>query len=152
MAEDTPVDEGPEEEEPGGSERVYPSLDAMLQQRRIPMENHATIRQVMQHLGITRFTERASYAKAHRPDGGPVIRVASGWVGGFTSREEAEAAAGDRPYRDVWPSGRKNLWGMTLPASGGSSTTGLRRKRDERDYGTCPTCTMKFTPAGTCLC
>jgi len=140
-----PLDEIDEEDT--SAERVFSSLDQALMEYRIPMENHDIIRHAVTLIGAERFTGTTAYIKAHRRDGGPVLRIQSGFINGFVSREEAEAVSAE----DVWPSGRTGVWGLTLPVHGHPNSGGTP-KAQARDYGTCEVCWTKFTAAGTCAC
>ena len=136
-----------DDEDTSAPDRVYASLDQALMEHRIPLKNHDVIRRATALVGIDRYTGTVSYIKAHRRDGGPTLQIASGYTNGFVSREEAEAVTAV----DVWPSGRKGLWGFTHPVHGNQSTGGTPRSK-VRDYGTCEVCWMAFTAAGTCGC
>ena len=59
--------------------------------------------------------------RAVRRDGGPDLRIASGWSNGFVSEEEVVQVAGDVTR---WESGRTGLWGLSHPEHGGGGQGG----------------------------
>ncbi len=77
----------------------------------------------LEHVDVSAFHEKATYVRADRADGYPPLRIASGWVNGFTDRDEAIAAGG--PGLVVWQSDeRAPLWGLWM------------RENSARDGGT----------------
>lgn len=131
--------------------RRYASLERALQLRRIPLENHALIRRFVAALEITEFYGTSSYIRAVRASGGPDVRIASGWSNGFLSEQEVLSVAGDVGR---WLSNARksdNLWGLDHPKNGGGRLVSSKAD-SQRDYGTCPECTMTFRANGTCSC
>jgi len=132
----------------GNNEIVYASLDQALETHRIPLENRQLIRRAVAAAGVVRYTGTSSYIRAHREDDGPILRIRYGYTTGFISREEAESVG---EHAAAWPSARADLWGVTHPVNN-IGARGTESRRVERDYGTCPDCTMKYRPNGTCGC
>ncbi len=133
---------------PDGADRVFRSLADALASHQIPDENHALIRRFCEHVGISRYEDRAGYIKAVRADGGPALQINFGWTNGFRSEAEVREAVGDDA--SYWESGRgTGLWGVTHPINnighGGGGTVKVTA-----DYGTCPTCFLKLPATGTC--
>ncbi len=88
--------------------------------RRTAHANRSTVSRILEHVDVSAFHEKATYVRADRADGYPPLRIASGWVNGFTDRDEAIAAGG--PGLVVWQSDeRAPLWGCgcrrTAPAT-----------------------------------
>ncbi|WIE81500.1 hypothetical protein [Curtobacterium sp. MCSS17_016] len=114
--------------------------DVMTRQdvlRRVPLANRPTVSSILDHIAVSAFHPTDLYVRADRTDGQPPLRIASGWVNGFTDRDEAVAAGGSR--LEVWPSReRAPLWGLWMPENsrrdGGSN--GPRRAEQQP----CPTC------------
>lgn len=129
-------------------EREYASLNQAFEGHRIPIENRELIRRAVALVGVERYTGTASYIKAHRKDGGPILRISYGYTTGFTSAEEA-ASLGDDV--EPWRSSRTSLWGVGHPVNKTSSRAG-GQKHIRRDYGVCPECFEHYHPNGTCGC
>ncbi len=118
---------------------------------KIPLENRPLIRRITDKIGVSHYEFTSGYMKAIRRDGGPTLRIGSGWTDGFTSIEELHAAAGN----DVewWPTDRKNLFGVWHPVNRGyEGGPRLKGKPDTTDYGVCPQCMLLRTATGACGC
>jgi hypothetical protein len=127
-------------------DRRYDSLEQVFQDRRIPLENQAIIRELTQAIGIEAFYDRGTYVKAVRSGPGKPLNIAYGWTNGFDSEEEVIQAVGDV---DRWVSGRAiGMWGLWHPVHGGPSGGGAKSSRP--DPGVCPTCTMELPSSGRC--
>lgn len=105
--------------------------------RGVPVRNQATVNAVLDHIPVTTFQQTSAYVRADRADGRPPLRIASGWVNGFTDRDEAVAAGG--PGLDYWQSDeRAPLWGLWMPENSARDGGGSADRRAEQQ--TCPTC------------
>jgi hypothetical protein len=105
--------------------------------RRTPLENRPTVTRILSHIPIAAFIPTSAYVRADRADGRPPLRIASGWVNGFTDRDEAVTAGG--PGLDYWPSDERSpLWGLWMPENNarGGGPAGPRRAEQQR----CPNC------------
>lgn len=130
----------------------YGSLQEALNAHKIPVVNHDRIRRITESIGIAEYWGTTGYIKAVRSGDGPDLNIAYGFTNGFTSRDEAEQAAGTRENgAEVWESDRVGTWGVDHPERGhrnqasGNSTT-------ERDYGTCDLCFTARSASGDCAC
>lgn len=112
-----------------------------------PPQNRATLEAIAHNLDLVTFTLRSGYIRADRRHGGPRIQMASGWVDGFTSREEAEAAV-DGLTADFWETDRPGLWGCTLPMHGNACQGGSRAA--EKPLMTCPVHHVALPATGVC--
>lgn len=130
----------------------FSSLDDALAGTTIPMENLPWIREITRRIDISSFVRTSVYVKAIRAGGGPDLRIAYGWTGGFTSPDEARDALGDLGPEalDVWPSKRKGLWGITHPVSRGYDGRDAGTRTVERERGVCPECFMQLPETGVC--
>lgn len=132
----------------GGDDRVYPSLQQALTAREIPVENHALIRRICEHLGINRFEERVGYIKAVRPDDGPALEIHYGYTNGFRSEREARDAVGDE--RSPWASERgTGQWGVTHPTHAMREANSPLTKSNET-YRLCPIHHLALPASGIC--
>lgn len=120
--------------------------------RNIPIENRPLIRRVTQAIGISHYELTKSYIKALRRDGGPTLWIAYGWMEGFTSSQEALAAAGDEV--EIWDSGRgEGMAGIWLPVNRGYERgPSTPTHGDTAEYGVCPVCGLTRTVTGACGC
>lgn len=90
--------------------------------RRAADANRSTVSRILEHVDVSAFREKATYVRA---DGRLPLRIAAGWVNGFTDQDEAIAAGG--PGLVVWQSiERAPLWGLWMPENsardGGTAT------------------------------
>ena len=127
----------------------YRSLSTALNERMIPLENHALITRVAEGIGIALYLETSTYIRAVRREGGPDIRIAWGWTNGFRSEDEVLATVGDVQR---WRSDRRGLWGITHPVNRAWSNETASARHVQRDYAICPRCTLMLAANGTCAC
>jgi len=105
--------------------------------RRVPAANHGTVRRIVDRVGIASFHETQTYIRAERADGQPPLRIAKGWVNGFTDQDEAITAGG--PGNPTWQSiERHPLWGLWMPENNAHDGGGNGGRRAEQQP--CPTC------------
>ncbi|WP_435771384.1 hypothetical protein [Nocardioides sp. SYSU DS0651] len=128
--------------------RVHRDLDTVLQL--VKPENRRVVQAVAEALALVEFQPTTSYIKAKRRDGGPDIRIATGWCNGFISREEALTATGGFVSEsDLWPSdARPDLFGAWLPSHEGRDR-GPRTPKSAPSK-VCPGCNTAIPATGVC--
>jgi hypothetical protein len=127
------------------------SLISALNQVRVPLGNHAFIRQIVDGIGITSFWANAEASKPHvvaaRGDGGLDLHIYYGYTTRFASEEEVVRILGPGVTRSSSTS-PKGTWWVTHPVNAvyvGSERT----KKTHREAGFCP-CGMQLSLAGSC--
>lgn len=129
--------------------RQFTALSDALASAGIPVENRKLIESFAAALGARRYELTTGYVKAERDDGGPVLRIASGWSNGFVSQQEAMRFVSES---DTWPSpDRPGLWGITHPVNGGGRRPD-RASRPEPEPDVCPDCRFARSISGACEC
>jgi hypothetical protein len=124
----------------------FNSLDAALRERRVPLENHRFIKDLLARIDVEGYYDTASYVKVVRRDGEPGLQIASGYTNGFRSEEEIVRAVGDV---ERWPSARgSSLWGVSHPIHGLRETEGGGRTERRRDR--CAVCGAELPLSGEC--
>lgn len=122
--------------------RQYADLEDALRQRKIRLENRPTIRALVAAIGCSRFEETTKYIKATRIQPGKDLQIGQGWVEGFETSEEAEAALGVKPWHGT------HGWGGWLPIHNEPSATSARP--GQKTSGEFCACTLELTPSGEC--
>lgn len=130
------------------TERSYGTVAAAHAATPYPPQNLATLEAIARNLDLVEFTRRSGYIRADRRHGGPRLQLASGWVDGFISREEAEEAV-DGLTSDFWETDRPGLWGCTLPVHG-NANQGKASGRVEKTPETCPVHHVALPATGVC--
>ena len=125
------------------------SLINALKEARIPGENHAFIRSIINAVGVSELTFDGStdkpYVLATRRDGGRPLRIYYGYTTGFDSKEEVVALLGDTAS----PTHSKAGWWVPHPENriyDGSERARGRRK----EAGFCD-CGLQLSLTGACL-
>jgi hypothetical protein len=105
--------------------------------RRTPVTNRPTVSRILEGIPIAAFTLAGYYVRADRADGKPPLRIASGWVNGFTNRDEAVVVGG--PGLEYWASNeRAPLWGVWMQENSARDGSSTSRRRLEQQP--CPNC------------
>lgn len=109
-----------EQHEAVGSKQMgYGSLDEAFVHRRVPVENRAFIRSLLNRTPVAGLARGEDCMIVLRSDGGPSIHVYRGYSSGFRSAEEIISVVGDAPR---WPSARfPGTWAVDHPAHGAGS-------------------------------
>jgi hypothetical protein len=130
--------------------KQYSSLDDALTQSGVPHANRALIHRFVEGIGIAAYYETTGYIKAVRSDGGPDLRIASGWSNGFVSEAEICDVLGDV---DRWLSDeRVGLWGVSHPENKIGNGGGGPNSESVRSYGMCSICFLDLPATGQCNC
>ena len=125
------------------------SLDRAMDDFKLPMENREFVREFAIAIGIEGCAVTSAYIKVIRTDGGPDVRIASGYSNGFV--DEAEALRVTGGAHPVWASEkRKGFWGVDHPLGGRPSSTASRARQEERSFGTCERHFQPNLPTGNC--
>ena len=124
------------------------SLINALTEARIPGENHAFIRSIINAVDVSELTVNGStdkpYVLVTRRNGGRPLRIYYGYTTGFNSKEEIIAIFGDTAS----PTDSKNGWWVPHPENriyDGSE----RAKNQRREAGFCD-CGMQLSLTGAC--
>ncbi len=126
------------------------SLVSALNAARIPLDNHAFIRRMLDGIGITgvKAVEASTpYVVATRRDGGRDLHIFYGYTTRFASEEEIVQACGLGVTRKAAKS-PKGTWWVTHPTTG--VYNGSERPKDRhREAGFCA-CGMQLALTGKC--
>ncbi|WFR65836.1 hypothetical protein P9139_11775 [Curtobacterium flaccumfaciens] len=124
----------------------FDSLDAALRARRIPIENHRFIADLLAWIDVEGYYDTSTYIKVVRVDGGPALQIASGYTNGFRSEDEIVRAVGDV---ERWPSALgSSQWGVSHPVNSLRETEG--GGRSERERARCTACGAELPLSGEC--
>src|SRR4051794_2749007 len=116
--------------------KIYAAIDDAMEAFSTPEENRPLIRRIADELKLARFSLTSGYIKAERADGGPLLRIASGWSNGFLSKEEAMQFVSEDEIGACYE--REALFSISLPKN--SLRAGNGSTSQDRDYGICPDC------------
>ncbi|WIE82824.1 hypothetical protein [Curtobacterium sp. MCPF17_021] len=107
--------------------------------RWVPTANQPTVERIVERIGIATFHETQDYIRAERADGKPPLRIAKGWVNGFTDQDEAVTSGG--PGNPTWQSiERHPLWGLWMPENNAHDGGGTKRRQAEQQRCPNPGC------------
>ncbi|MBU9763539.1 hypothetical protein FR943_06745 [Mycobacterium sp. TNTM28] len=132
------------------SDQSSDSLIAALSEARIPVENHAFIRDMTNAVGISGYRVvhhvGKSYVVATRCAGGRDLHIEYGATNGFDSEAEALHIAPNAVGRG--PSSRKGTWYVLHPVN--QARVGSERSRDVRRKAALCDCGMELSLTGVC--
>lgn len=116
--------------------REFDSLDEALRIKRIPYDNHAMIRRIVDYIGIARSEESGAHIRAIRRDGGHDLLIKSGYTTGFSSYAEGVEASGGACF----PNSRTGCnWLVAHPINSLRESSGPRDNRPTRSIAeVCP--------------
>lgn len=127
------------------------SLLAAMTDARIPADNHTSIRQFTEAVGIAEYYAIAHpdnpYVRATRRAGKPDLHIHYGYTTGFRSSEEIDRVAGSDTARGR--SLRQKAWYVEHPINRGHPERG--RSRDVRRAGEFCTCGLQLSLTGVCV-
>lgn len=133
------------------NEDASESLISALNQVRVPLGNHAFIRQIVDGVGIRSFRADVGASKPHviatRSDGELDLHIYYGYTTRFASEEEVVRILGPEAKRS--PSTHpKGTWWVLHPVNAVHDGGG-RTKVQRREAGFCA-CGMQLSLAGSC--
>lgn len=129
--------------------RVFDTFDEALRVQQLPFENYRMMHRIVEHIPMARFEEyRSGGVRAVRLDGGHDLKFVSGYVTGFQSKEEGEAASGTTCH----PNSKTGVnWMVWLPLNGGrDGGGGTNTQRNRREPSNCPSCGNQMPATGVC--
>lgn len=131
------------------TDRRYDSLTEAFADKRTSLENQPFIRRIVESIGVAALFEREGYIKAVRLEGGPDLRIFTGYTNGFQNSQEIVEAVGNA---HLWRSKRRTVlepWGVDHPDHG-TSMIGTNSKSRKVEGGLCAECSNVLPLSGVC--